>query len=339
MPIFNVLIIAILGGALFSFLHIPIPWMLGPLVFVLCSQFVIRELKWPKAFRNVGLIIVSVTIGEAFVVELFLQPQMLELSLYLIGLNIALLCFAFFMSFMLQKWTGQTFMNAVVCSVPGGLSQIVTFAEEQKNIDLAVVTYFHVVRVLAVVVVIPFIISPHSVAATPIPWQLGEVPALLLLLLCSALCVPIARKLRIPTPQILGPVLFVIVLKLFHVELPLLPTTLQQLAQLLVGAYIGLLLKPPMLKLAPRMLIAGVASAAVLLIVTYGGAHILMHQLDYSFATAILATAPGGLDQMGILAAAVGANISIVTLFQLVRILFIFFVAMPLVQLLNRKYS
>lgn len=339
MPIVKVLIIALIGGALFSFLHIPIPWMLGPLVFVLCSQFIFQQLIWPKSFRNTGLIIVGVTIGEAFVVELFLQRQMLELSLYLISLNIALLGFAFFMSFLLQKWTGQSFMNAVVCSVPGGLSQIVTFAEEQKNIDLAVVTYFHVIRVLAVVTVIPFIISPHSVQTTPIPWQLEQIPALLLLLVCSALFVPVARKLHMPTPQILGPVMFVIVLKLFHIELPVLPTTLQQLAQLLVGAYIGLLLKPSMLKLAPRMLIAGVVSAVALLVVTYGGAHILMQQLDYSFATAFLSTAPGGLDQMSILAAAVGANISIVTLFQLIRILFIFFVAMPMVQWLNRKYS
>lgn len=339
MPILRVLGIALVGAYTFSLLHIPIPWMLGPLVFVLVSQFFIRELKWPKPFRNIGLIIVGITIGEAFVVELFVQPEIWELSIYLLGLNIALLCFSFCMSYVMRKWTGQSFMNSVVCSIPGGLSHIVTFAEEQKNIDLAVVTYFHVVRVLAVIIVIPFMISPHSVAAAPIPWQLEQLPALVVLIVCSALFVPIARKLHMPTPQILGPVLFVIALKVFHIELPLLPTNLQQLAQLLIGAYIGLLLKPPMLKLSPRLLAAGVVSAAVLLLATYSGALLLMQQLDFSFATAFLSTAPGGLDQMGILAAAVGANISLVTLFQLARILFIFFVAMPIVQQLNRKYT
>lgn len=331
------LFLACLGGMVFQLLSIPIPWMLGPLVFVLIGQFFLRNLAWPHALRNSGMVLVGITIGQAFVVDVFLESNVAELIIYLVVLNISLLVFAFMLARLTQRWTGQSFMNALVCSIPGGLSQIIMFAVEQKNIDVAQVTYFHVIRVLAVVILIPFIISPHATESPTVPFVFTDVPALVMLVGVCVIGVPLAAFLRVPTPYILGPVIVVMVLKIYGVDLPVLPTTLQQLAQLCIGAYIGLLLKPHMLKLSPKVLMAGILNAALLLFITYIGALLLMQALPIHFATAFLATAPGGLDQMGILAAAVGASVSFVTLFQLVRIFFIFFVAMPIVQLMNRK--
>ena len=124
---------------------------------------------------------------------------------------------------------------------------------------------------------------------------------------------------------------------MFGLETPPVPVSLLHVAQLLIGAYIGLLLKPHMIRLPNKVLVAGVLNAVALIAITYVGSVMVQWLLGYSFATSFLSTAPGGLDQMGLLAAAVGADISTVTVFQLFRLLFIFLVVLPLLKYVSRK--
>ena len=57
------------------------------------------------------------------------------------------------------------------------------------------------------------------------------------------------------------------------------------------------------------------------------------------FATAFLSTAPGGLAEMGITALTVGADISTMTAYQLVRLLFIMLVFPYLAKWLVRLHE
>ena len=134
--------------------------MLGPLFAVLIMQFFVKwELSWPPIFRNIGLVIVGVAIGQAFDITLFSGMGML--LVYMVVINIILMICCTGIAFVAHRFTGLSFKTALTASVPGGLSQLVLFAEEEEDIDLAVVTFFHVIRVIAVVMFIPFLISGH----------------------------------------------------------------------------------------------------------------------------------------------------------------------------------
>lgn len=330
MSIFRVLIIAVIGAVLFSVLSLPIPWMLGPLFAVLVAQFFIKsELRWPTVFRNLGLLLVGVAIGQAF--ELSLFKNIGPLLFYMFVINIVLMLFCLMLAWLSAKTANIPLKTAVLSSVPGGLSQLVVFAEEEKDTDLAVVTYFHVVRVIAVVMLIPFFVSGHVVSGADIGfsgvwWQLG------VLIIAAACVVPIAKKLRFPVPHFLAPIFLIILLKLCTIDVPMMPSSILHIAQLLIGAYIGLLLKPHMVKLPARVLVGGAVNTLLMIGVAYVGSMLIGQMLDLSLATSFLSTAPGGLDQMAILATAVGADVSVVTLFQLFRILFIFLLVLPLLK-------
>lgn len=330
MTIFRVFIIALIGAVLFSLLSLPIPWMLGPLCTVLVAQFFIkRELSWPPLLRNIGLLVVGVAIGQAFDLGLFQQAGLLLLAMVVI--NGLLIAFCLALAWLAVKTAGIPMKTAVAASVPGGLSQLVLFAEEERDVDLAVVTYFHVVRVVAVVLLIPFFVSGHIVSNVEVAfhgswWQLG------LLVAIAALTVPLGKKLHVPVPQFLAPIVCVILIKLAGVNVPEMPSDVLHGAQLLIGAYIGLLLKPNMVRLPVRVLAGGVISTLLMIAFAYIASVGIASFLNLSFATSFLSTAPGGLDQMGLLAAAVGADISVVTVFQLFRLLFIFLVVLPLLK-------
>lgn len=60
----------------------------------------------------------------------------------------------------------------------------------------------------------------------------------------------------------------------------------------------------------------------------------LVWQYQFSAITSFLSLAPGGADQMGIIGHELEADVSMITGYQLFRILFIFFAVPPLLKLI-----
>ena len=118
--------------------------------------------------------------------------------------------------------------------------------------------------------------------------------------------------------------------------MPQIPGIIMDVAELLIGAHIGLMLKPHMIKLPVRILVGGIFSAFALIALTFGSSFFMSFALDTTFATSFLSTAPGGLDQMVLLANAVHADVSLVSMFQTFRLLFIFILIMPLMKMYYR---
>lgn len=339
-----VVIISLIGVFIFKSLSLPIPWMLGPLMAMLISQFFIRKisLEWPQSFRNLGLVIVGVAIGQSFQFDLFAGMGWIILIMF--ALNISLTAFSVGVSYFVQKIGKIPLKTSLTCTVPGGLSQIVTFAEEEKDINLAMVTYFHVIRVISIVLLIPFIVSGHVVSGIEgSGFKLETLLPLILLISVAWLSAMIGKKVKLPVSFFLGPVFLIIFFQLIQFETPEVPIWLLNIAQIFLGAYIGLLLKPHMVKVGARILFLGIASAIILLLFTYIQGVLLMYFLQYSLPTSFLSTAAGGLDQMSLIATSVGADISVVTVFQMFRLLFVFIVTIPLLKLacswIDRKNS
>jgi len=328
----KVFAVAAVGIIVFSLLHLPMPWLLGSIFAVMISQLTIKgAASWelPKSLRNGALIILGAAIGCAFTASAF--SDMGVYVLYMLLLNILLILFCVLLSLMTMKLTGMSFMTAFTASIPGGLSQSVAFAEEQQGIDLGTVTYFQVIRVLSVVSVVPFIVSGKlnvtaaETVATPL-WQLA------IYLLLAYVAAVIAHRFKFPVAYFLAPVLVGIIINLVGIFDLAFPDLLLHIAQLAIGAYIGLLLKPEMIKLPWKVLVAGLASCLVLLAFSYSCGLLLSELLQLDIVTSFLSTAAGGMDQMSLIAAALKVDATVVTVFQLFRLLFIYFVVFPLLH-------
>ncbi|MDD4600205.1 MAG: AbrB family transcriptional regulator, partial [Negativicutes bacterium] len=73
------LIISVVGGYVFYLLNIPLPWMLGPLVFVNLSTLIAKvNIYWPINIRNAGLIVLGYIMGSPFTLST-LQQIMVQL--------------------------------------------------------------------------------------------------------------------------------------------------------------------------------------------------------------------------------------------------------------------
>lgn len=335
------IITAVIGGLLFNLIKVPIPWLLGPMAALLiASRFRNVRFYWPVAMRDTGLMIVGYSIGISFT-KSSLSDIISQLpSMLILTTLIVLACAG--LAFVTSKWSGIDYPTALTSSVPGGLSQIVIFAEEMKGIDLTIVTFFHVTRVLIVVFLVPFVVfSPIflkerttgsvEIVNNSMPWNHFSPDIFLFAVICLFAAI-IGKKIKLPAPFFLAPVMVAALLNLFVIQGFPLPPSLLDIAQFMVGGYIGLLLKPEKIKNKKKVISFALINGLIMVGITMAFSLLLTKAYNLSIITGFLSLAPGGMDQMGIIAHEVKADLSTVTSYQLFRMLYIYIAVPPLLR-------
>lgn len=336
-------IVAFIGGWIFTLIHAPIPWLLGSMTaMLLASRTKGMTFIWPKVLRDIGLVIVGYSIGLSFTQDALADivhhlPYMLLLTCFII-----LMCAC--IAFLVTKLSGIDYPTALTSSIPGGLSQIVVFAEEVKGIDITIVTFFHIIRVMMVVFLFPFLVfhlpftekeitflNEHSSSDVD-KWR-GLFSSIILFTVICVYAGKLAQKWKVPAPFFLGPVIAVTILTLCGLEGPEIPSSLLDLSKFLIGGYIGLLLKTDKLANKKKMIPLAFLSSFLIICTTLGCSVFLANQYNLSYVTSFLSLAPGGMDQMGIIAYEVDADLSTVASYQLFRMLLIYMAIPPILQL------
>ncbi|MGG3470523.1 AbrB family transcriptional regulator [Neobacillus pocheonensis] len=337
------LVTALIGGLIFTAIHTPIPWLLGPMAAVLIgSRFGKVQFYWPSYIRDTGLIIVGYSIGLSFTKAALLQilaklPSMLILTVLLVA-------FCAGIAFVVSKLTGVDYPTILTGSIPGGLSQMITFAEEVKGIDITTVTFLQVARLLMIIFFVPFLIlgpfykdgtaaSATNLVDKTMTFSGPFFPTILLFAGICVLCAFLGKKLKFPTPFLLGPIIGTAVINISGLHGPSLSPTILDISQFMIGGYIGLLLKPEKLEHKTKMITLALISGMVMIFGSIGLSLLLVNFYHITPSTSFLSLAPGGMDQMGILAHEVHADLSMVTGYQLFRLLFIYFAVPPILRL------
>jgi membrane AbrB-like protein len=153
---------------------------------------------------------------------------------------------------------------------------------------------------------------------------------------CAVAGAVAARRLRWPAPDFLGPLLLSAILHLAGLTESVPPALLVAAAQVLLGTILGC----RFVGIAPAALVpAGLLSlgATVLTLVLAGiGALVMQATAGIAPDQGILALAPGGLTEMGLIALAIHADVAFVALHHVVRILAVIVAAPAAFALLAR---
>ncbi|WP_456275336.1 AbrB family transcriptional regulator [Bacillus sp. AK128] len=343
LPFFETLLIACIGGLLFTFLQLPLAWMLGSLLAVVIWKLLLkREIKSLPVTRNGALVVIGYMLGIAFTYDTLLQmlkmlPAMLTTTILLIG-------FSLLVSIFISRFIGINFKTAFIGMMPGGFSQMVLLGEEIDDVDVTSVTLFQLIRLLSVIYLVPAIVridwfsGPLTTLNTvESSIKTSTVMEITLFIAVTGLSSLLAVKGRLPTPYLVGPIIGCAVLVVFGLTPFPIPELLLIAAQIFLGIHIGKMVDPNKLKNWKRFGTGAIISCLILLLSTVLIAGLLQWVYPISLGTAFLSTAPGGIAEMGLTAKAIGADLSIVTGFQLFRIFFILFLVPPLVAWVFRK--
>jgi membrane AbrB-like protein len=343
------LVTALLGGFLFKLIHIPIPWLLGPMIAILIGSNVFKDrYAWPTPIRNAGLIIVGYTIGLSMTATALHEMAIQLPSMLLMTLLLMLLCAS--LAYLVSKLSNINYKTALLGSIPGGLTQMVILAEETEGINLTIVTVLQVIRLMMIVVCVPLLVfSPimgnektvetliNTLTTSTASWG-PLMPNIFIFAAVSIFCALLGNRIKFPTAFLLGPAFSTAVIQLIGLHGPALPTSIINAAQIMIGIQVGLMLKPAQLNHKLQIITLAIGSSVLLLLSSFGLSFLFMKLYAISKSTALLSLAPGGMDQMGIIAHEINANLSVVVGYQLFRTFFIFFAVPPLLRMIF-KYS
>ncbi|MEL7202506.1 MAG: AbrB family transcriptional regulator, partial [Pseudomonadota bacterium] len=148
-------VIAGLGVALFHWLDLPLPWLLGPIFACLLAALAGAPLKGVKVLNEGMRTILGVAVGATLTpAVLFSLPSMWQ-TLLLIPFLIAatgLLGIPYF-----QRLWGYDFPTAYYSTMPGGLQDMLAFGEEAGG-NVRTLSLVHATRVLVIVSALPFLL-------------------------------------------------------------------------------------------------------------------------------------------------------------------------------------
>ncbi len=209
-------------------------------------------------------------------------------------------------------------------TAPGAASAIVSMAEE-NGADARVVATMQYVRVVCVVMIGSLV--SHLLGATPEAGAVANAPALndgphLVNVLASlaVVLIGIVAGNRMPAGALLAPLLIGGALQLSGLLTITLPEPLLAFAYGAIGCYIGLRFDRPTVRYVWKRLPTMIAGAVALILLCAACAWVLALAMGTDFLSMYLATSPGGLDAMAIIAVETHADVGLVLAMQTLRL-------------------
>lgn len=331
--------LGIVGGYLFYRLRLPLPWMLGPMVFCTVAALTKLPVAAPPVIRPPMSVVIGVMLGSGFKPEVIWQlpnwlPTLLGLVAFMAIAGGA--CVYYF-----RRFGGFDPVTAFFAGMPGGLVEMVTLGEE-KGGDARVIALIHSARVLLVVMTLPFLVQWMGgvsvvgnrasgisiVDTTPAAWMW--------ILVSGFLGVLVGRWLRLPAGQLLGPMVVSALVHLAGLTGTQPPVELVNLAQLVLGVTIGCRFVGTAPATILRVLTLSLGSTVILLTLTFGFAALVARLSVHGVIPLVLAYSPGGLAEMSLIALALQTEVAFVAAHHMVRIFLVMVCAGPVFEAARR---
>lgn len=331
--------IALLGALLAVWLHIPLPWLLGSLILTAATRIAGVRSRCPAAFNKAGRWVIGVSLG------LYFTPQVASSlaqhwPLIALGMAYAMLL-AVLGCWIYRRWAGLDLRTAWFAAAIGSASEMANLAQ-RNGARVDQVATVHSVRVMLVVVTVPFAFHWFSQAGAPsLQAEVRQVqwPGLLTLALGALGAALAFERLRLPNGWMLGPLVFVMTVTLLGWHFSALPAWVSWLGQLFIGWSLGDKYRPDFFRSAPRLLsvVAVLTLGMMALSALLGWVLAALTQLPV--ATLILGLTPGGIAEMTITAKVLGLGVPLVTAMQVMRMLCVVLLTGPLYRLFLQVHA
>ncbi len=333
------LVAAALGGALaLARVGTPAAWLIGPLLVAIAAAVSgLVALRVPRP----AFLVAQATIGT-LIANAFTPPVVASIArdwtvmLLVVATTVLAAAVA---GWLLARFGSLPAATAAWGSAPGAASAMTVMSAEYGG-DPRLVAFMQYLRVTLVVLsagTVAHLLLPHqhpagalgtSSAADPLGW--GQTVAV------GAAGALLALRLRVPGGALLGPMLLGALLHgtgLLRIAVP--PPALDA-ANTVIGLSVGLAYTRATVRYALRALPELLVSTGVLIALCAGSGALLAAGAHVDALTAYLATTPGGLDSVTIIALSSGANVPLILAIQALRMIAVILSGPPLAKLIAR---
>lgn len=331
------LAVCVACGALFAWLRVPLPWMIGPLAGMAIVQFSGASLESPPFGREAGQLAIGMALGLHFTPAV--AREVMAHAPVLVTAAAGVFVIGVAASRFLERAAGVDPATAFFSSAIGGAAEMVVLAERHAAL-VDRVALAHSLRLLVVVTSVPVAITLLGQTGTDDyrPVAVAFDAARLALLAALALAAAFAwRRSRLPNPFMMGPLLLVIGLTAGGLVFSSIPAWLTNAAQLLLACNLGARFQQGFLREAPRFVAAVLAGVVLVLALAAALAMGLAWSVGVMPATILLACAPGGIAEMAITAQVLRVGVAFVTAAHVMRFVIVMLFTEPAYRFLERR--
>jgi membrane AbrB-like protein len=321
LAIFTAFAVASVGTAVFMLLHLPLPFLMGPIFACLIASLAGIPMRGIKPVNDAMRSILGVAVGSTFTVTMLVSMAAMWPTLLMVPVMIAAIG-AVGVPYFQRLW-GFDFATSYYSAMPGGLQDMLIFGEEAGG-DVRALSLIHATRVMVIVVALPFLLkwawdadldNPPGAPASSLAWS-----QMALMVFCGLVGWQVAKRVGLFGASILGPLLLAAVFALAGILKHRPPAEAIWAAQFFIGMGVGTKYAGIRWHEIRRDVTAALGFCLILLVLTVIFAEIIhLFQMAPAMET-ILAFAPGGQAEMAVLALVVGADMAFVVAHHVLRI-------------------
>ncbi|AXM96224.1 AbrB family transcriptional regulator [Pseudomonas plecoglossicida] len=324
-------LVGLAGGYLASKVGWPLPWMVGSLLAIILVRCLTPWQLWEIPHgRKCGQCIIGLGIGLHF------TPAVIEqvASHFVLIVCAALLTtLSSVIGVWLLRRTGEDRATAFFASMPGGSGEMVNLGARNGAV-LSQVAAAQSLRVLAVVLCVPALfklligdgVALNHAGSVSWAWLALIVPL-------GVLAGFIWQRVRQPNPWLFGPLLVAAAVSLTANLQIALPNGASQIGQWLIGSGLACHFNRAFFRRAPSFLGRTLVATALCMLIAGGAAWGLSVMTGLDLRSLTLGMMPGGIAEMSLTAETLQLSVPLVTALQVMRLLFVLFLAEPLFRL------
>lgn len=321
-------LVGLAGGYIASQVGWPLPWMVGSLLAIILVRCLTPwQLSEIPGGRKCGQWIIGIGIGLHF------TPAVVEQVASNFGL---IFCGALITSvssvvgIWLLRRTGEDRATAFFSSMPGGSGEMVNLGARNGAV-LSQVAAAQSLRVLAVVLCVPALFK-YLLGDGVVLTHAGSVSWGWLALICPVGIVAawLWQRLKQPNPWLFGPLLVAAIASVGANLQIALPDGASQMGQWLIGSGLGCHFNRAFFRRAPSFLGRTLIATALSMLIAAVAAWVLSQLTQLDLRSLTLGMIPGGIAEMSLTAETLQLSVPLVTALQVMRLLFVLFLAEPL---------
>jgi membrane AbrB-like protein len=317
--------------------HLPAAFMLGPLAAAIAVAGIEGSVRIPNALFVIAEALIGCVIARALRREM-LQELSHGWPLFLAGVT-AVLIASSTLSWLLMRWRVLPGTTAIWGSFPGAAMVMILMSEAYGE-DVRLVAFMQYLRVVCVAVAASIVarlaLGPLQHVAVDLFPSVAWV-ALLETVAVAAIGAWLGPKLRLPAGALLLPMALAAILQdtgWLHIELP---PMLLAASYAVIGWSIGARFTRDILLHAARALPRVLLSIIALIAICGGIGYALVMLAGIDPLTAFLATSPGGVDSVVIIAANSTVNLPFIVAMQTARFILILAAGPAMARFMARR--
>jgi len=313
--------VALAGALVCVYLKTPLPWLIGPLMAVAAVTMANGKLDEPMFARDGGQWAIGVALGLYFSPDVV--REIVRLSPWIALAVLFSIVLGWLGGWLLSKTVGASAPTAFFAMAIGGAPEMAAQAQRNGG-EVDKVAASHALRIMLVVLMVPFAfnamgvhgLDPYTPLAKTFSWT-----GFIVLVAITAGAAAVMERLNSPNAWMIGPLLAAALITATGHSFSTFPAVVVNAGQLLIGISLGSRFTPEFFRAAPRFLSAVAAISLLYMLLAAGFGALLARGSGLSWATATVATTPGGIGEMALTAQALQLGVPVVTAFHTIRLL------------------